>query len=169
MDAITLLKQDHREVEALFEKFESLGDRAYKGKAQVVSKIIQALKTHAELEETIFYPAFREGADDEDLALEAYEEHHVVKFLIAELELMQPEDERYDAKVTVLKELIEHHVEEEEQTMFPEAQKALGKDEIEALGQQMENARPRVEAHSAGARISITMLQQEVLQTKKRT
>ncbi|MDB5099597.1 MAG: hypothetical protein JWM80_4018 [Cyanobacteria bacterium RYN_339] len=160
MDAITVLKKDHRKVEELFAELEALGERAYKAKAKVVSKIILELKTHAELEEQIFYPAFRAEADDEDAVLEAYEEHHVVKLLIAEIEVLAPDHERYMAKCTVLKELIQHHVEEEEKEMFPEAKQAIKAAELEALGKRIEAARPAVQAKAAAPapRVSVTML-----------
>jgi hemerythrin superfamily protein len=160
MDAIKLLKQDHRRVEELFAQFEALGERAHKSKQKVVTQILLELKTHAELEEVIFYPAFRPEADDEQTVLEAYEEHHVAKLLMAEIEAMAPEHERYTAKVTVLKELIAHHVEEEEKEMFPEAKKALGTEEIKALGERIEAAKPEVRSRMASRspRLSVTMM-----------
>lgn len=160
MDAISILKQDHRKVEELFAQFERLGEKAYKSKAKVVAQIIQELKVHTKLEETIFYPAFRPAAKEEETVLEAYEEHHVAKFLLAELEVMDPEHERYAAKVTVLKELIAHHIEEEEKEMFPEASKALGKAEIKALGERIEADRPKVKQQSGepSPRVSVSLM-----------
>jgi hemerythrin-like domain-containing protein len=158
MDAIKVLKQDHRKVEQLFAELEALGERALKSRGKLMAKICQELKTHAELEETIFYPAFRQEAEDEDTVLEAFEEHHVVKFLIAELETLDPGHERFMAKATVLKELVQHHVEEEEGEMFPEALEALGKDEIQALGDRIEAARPAIQAKANAPRVSVTLM-----------
>ncbi|QNN64666.1 hemerythrin domain-containing protein [Sphingomonas rhizophila] len=135
MDAVALLKADHRTVEELFEKFEKAsGDGRKKALAE---QICMELTVHTELEEKIFYPAC-EGKVEEDLLKEAYVEHDGAKVLIAEIEAGGPDDEYYDAKVKVLSEQIEHHVEEEEKRMeglFAQARKA-GLD-MDALGEQM--------------------------------
>ena len=135
MDAVALLKADHRKVEELFEKFEKAsGDGRKKALAE---QICMELTVHTELEEKIFYPAC-EGKVEEDLLKEAYVEHDGAKVLIAEIEAGGPDDEYYDAKVKVLSEQIEHHVEEEEKRMeglFAQARKA-GLD-MDALGEQM--------------------------------
>src|SRR6266702_2347246 len=118
MDAITLLKKDHRTVEDVFKKFEKLGPRAKKGKQDVVERIIKELSVHSAVEETVFYPAIRQLIKDEkieDLVLESLEEHHIVKWTLSELAGMSPDHERFDAKVKVLMESVRHHVEEEEQ------------------------------------------------------
>src|SRR3954454_17529937 len=114
MDAITLLKNDHKTVEELFKKFEKAGDSAKKAKARLVDKMIEELAVHATIEEMTFYP-FVKGVSEEltDDVLESLEEHHIVKWVLSELENLTPEDERYDAKVTVLIENVRHHVEEE--------------------------------------------------------
>lgn len=134
-DAIALLKADHRKVEDLFAKFENAkGDGKKKALAQ---EICLELTVHTKIEEEIFYPAC-EGAVEEDLLKEAYVEHDGAKVLIAEIEASDPGDEFYDAKVKVLSEMIEHHVEEEEKRvegMFSQARKA-GLD-MDALGEQM--------------------------------
>lgn len=123
-DAIALLKADHRKVEDLFEKFESAkGDGK---KRSLAEEICKELTIHAKIEEDIFYPAC-EGAVDEDLLKEAYVEHDGAKVLIAEIEAGGPDDSFYDAKVKVLSEMIEHHIEEEEKRvegMFSQAKKA---------------------------------------------
>lgn len=134
-DAIALLKADHREVEDLFEKFEAARDAAAKRK--LANQICLELTVHTKIEEEIFYPAC-EGKIEEDLLKEAYVEHDGAKVLIAEIEAGSPEDEYYDAKVKVLSEQIEHHVEEEEKRMegmFSQARKA-GLD-MDALGEEM--------------------------------
>ncbi len=134
-DAIALLKADHRTVEDLFEKFESAkGDGA---KQKIAQQICLELTVHAQIEEEIFYPAC-EGEIEEDLLKEAYVEHDGAKVLIAEIEAGGPDDDYYDAKVKVLSEQIEHHVEEEEKRMegmFAQARHA-GLD-MDALGEQL--------------------------------
>lgn len=135
LDAVALLKADHRKVEDLFAKFEAAkGD----GRKQALAEeICMELTVHTKIEEDIFYPAC-EGKMEEDLLKEAYVEHDGAKVLIAEIEAGGPDDEFYDAKVKVLSEMIEHHVEEEEKRvegMFSQARKA-GLD-MDALGEQM--------------------------------
>ena len=134
-DAIALLKADHRAVEELFEKFEKAsGDGR---KREIAGKICMELTIHAQIEEEIFYPAC-EGKVEEDMLKEAYVEHDGAKVLIAEIEKGGPDDDYYDAKVKVLSEQIEHHVQEEEQRMegiFAQARKA-GLD-MDALGEQL--------------------------------
>ena len=134
-DAIAPLKADHRKVAGLFEQFEAAkGDGKKKALAQ---QICMELTVHTKIEEDVFYPAC-EGAIDEDLLKEAYVEHDAAKVLIAEIEAGGPDDAFYDAKVKVLSEMIEHHVEEEEQRvegMFSQARKA-GLD-MDALGGKM--------------------------------
>ncbi len=135
LDAVALLKADHRKVEDLFAKFEAAtGDGKKKALAE---QICMELTVHTKIEEDIFYPAC-EGKVEEDLLKEAYVEHDGAKVLIAEIEAGGPDDEFYDAKVKVLSEMIEHHVKEEEQRvegMFAQARKA-GLD-MDALGEQM--------------------------------
>jgi len=121
-DAVALLKADHAEVKAMFEQYEGLGKRALKAKKTLATKICHELIKHTTAEEEIFYPAVRADADDsEDLVDEATVEHASAKDLIAQILSMEPGDDLYDAKVTVLSEQIEHHVKEEEQEMFPKA------------------------------------------------
>lgn len=158
MDAIKLLKADHRKVEELFEKFEALGERAHKSQAKIVAQICRELTLHAAIEERHLYPNAQVKIE-EDLVLEAYEEHHVVKFLVEELETMSPEAERYAAKVTVLKEIVQHHVEEEETEFFPQLQKVLSKEQLEELGQRLEETRQELmsTAEKGLPRVSITM------------
>jgi hemerythrin superfamily protein len=133
-DAVALLKEDHRTVEELFAQFEkATGD----GRKKLATQICLELSVHAKIEEEIFYPAC-EGKVEEDLLKEAYVEHDGAKVLIGEIMAGEPSDEFYDAKVTVLQEQIEHHVEEEEKRMeglFAQAKKA-GLD-MDALGEQL--------------------------------
>jgi hemerythrin superfamily protein len=135
-DAIALLTADHKKVKKLFADFDRLKEEGSdEDKSAVVDQICNALNIHTELEEEIFYPAVREAIDDSDLMDEALVEHAGAKDLIAQLEDASPDDDLYDAKVTVLGEQIDHHVKEEEGEMFPKANKA--KVDTEALGAKM--------------------------------
>jgi hemerythrin superfamily protein len=148
MDAITLLKNDHKAVNELFKKFEKAGDNAHKTKAKLVEQIIHELAIHAVIEEVAFYPFIKGvSADLTDDVLESLEEHHVVKWLLSELETMSPEDERFDAKVTVLIENVRHHVEEEEQDMFPRVRKMLSRSDLQELGEALANAKKVAPTH----------------------
>ena len=135
-DAIAMLTADHKRVKTLFSEFDKLKEEGSdEEKSAIVEQICNELKIHAEIEEEIFYPAVREAIDDSDLMDEAIVEHAGAKELIAQLEEASPEDDLYDAKVTVLGEQIDHHVKEEEGDMFPKARKA--KVDSEALGERM--------------------------------
>jgi hemerythrin superfamily protein len=142
VDAITLLKNDHKTVEKLFKTFEKAGDRAPQTKAKTVHQIIEELSVHAAIEEQIFYPAIRkEVPDTEGQVLESLEEHHIVKWVLSELDGMTPADERFDAKVTVLIENVRHHVEEEEKELFPTVRQAMGRKKLGEIGDAMEAAK----------------------------
>jgi iron-sulfur cluster repair protein YtfE (RIC family) len=145
IDAFALLKQDHDKVKALFKEYEDKGDRAYKGKLEIAETIFQELAVHETIEEEIFYPAIRENASKEgvEIVLEGYEEHHVADVIIEELKALDIEDETYDAKFKVLRENIEHHIEEEETEMFPEARKALG-DRAAEIGERMQTRKEQL-------------------------
>jgi len=135
MDAIAMLKADHRKVEELFESFEKARDNARKQK--LATQICTELAVHTVIEEEIFYPACKEAAD-EDLLEESYVEHDGAKVLVAEIAEGSPDDEFFDAKVTVLSEMIKHHVKEEERAgegLFAQARAA--KLDLAALGAQM--------------------------------
>jgi hemerythrin superfamily protein len=123
-DAIDLLDEDHQILKELFEKFEAAKDR--RSKQPVIEKALKLLTVHAAIEEEIFYPALRNAKIEEMKPLldEALEEHHVAKFLMAELKGMDEQEERYDAKFEVLAESVRHHIKEEESDMFPKAKKA---------------------------------------------
>ncbi|MEO8188691.1 MAG: hemerythrin domain-containing protein [Burkholderiaceae bacterium] len=137
MDAIEMLVADHRHVEKLFKQYEKLveDEGSYNEKEALAATICAELTVHAQVEEEIFYPAARDVLDDEELIDEAVVEHASAKDLIAQLSDMSPDDDLYDAKIKVLGELIEHHVEEEEDEMFPKLKKA--KLDTGALGPQM--------------------------------
>jgi hemerythrin superfamily protein len=141
MDAFNLLKADHRKVEKLFAQLESASGG--EAKKRVFEQIKTELELHTHIEETIFYPATEEPKQTHDLTLEAYEEHNVVKKLLQELSRAKSPNEEWEAKAKVLQENVEHHVEEEEGQLFPKASSALGADEIETLGEQMEAEKAR--------------------------
>ena len=143
-DAVALLKQDHREVEDLFAQYEKASGEGRKQK--LATQICTELSIHAEIEEEIFYPAC-EGKVDEDLLQESYVEHDGAKVLIAEIIAGEPDDEFYDAKVKVLQEQIEHHVQEEERRLeglFSQARKA-GLD-MDALGEELAARKAQLKA-----------------------
>ncbi len=120
MDAITLLKNDHKAVEKLFKQFEKTKDDDHESRRRLVDQMIEELSVHASIEEQVFYPAVREDVPDtEDTVLEGLEEHHIFKWTLDELKDMDPEHERFEPKVTVLMESVRHHVEEEEGELFP--------------------------------------------------
>jgi hemerythrin superfamily protein len=129
-DAIKLLKDDHRQVKTWFKQYEKLDDEVEK--EALAQNICAALTVHAKIEEEIFYPALRKNIDDVELLDEAEVEHAAAKQLIAEILAMSPQDQLYDAKVKVLGEYVMHHVQEEEQDMFPEARES--EVDLEALG-----------------------------------
>ena len=142
MDAITLLKQDHKAVKQLFTQFDKLGDSAYTKKRQIVDKIIEELSIHAAIEEQVFYPAARAAVEEaRNCVLESLEEHHIVKWLLSELDGLDPKAERFDAKVTVLKENVLHHAEEEESDLFPQVRAAMGRKALQDLGERLELAK----------------------------
>ena len=137
MNAIEMLKKQHREVEELFETLEGAGEGAMKTKERVFQQLADALAVHAEIEEKIFYPESKD-ADTEELLREAVEEHLSVKRVIADLMQTGPEDEQFDARCKVLREQIEHHVKEEEEELFPKVKKACSKEQLEDMGERME-------------------------------
>jgi hemerythrin superfamily protein len=142
MDAITLLKQDHKTVESLFKKFEKTGENAHAAQRDLAEKIVRELSIHAAIEEQVFYPAIREAVPEtEETVLESLEEHHIVKWVAAELAAMKPDHERFKAKMTVLIENVRHHVEEEEGELFPTVRKGMGRKALAEIGQAMEEAK----------------------------
>ena len=144
-NAISVLKQDHSNVEELFHRFEGLSGDALKEKARIRDKVIEHLSVHGELEEQVLYPAIRaKMPDEQDLVLEALEEHHMMKVALSELEKVQPGHERFDAKFTVLMENVRHHVQEEEDDLFPKVRDGFTNEELNDLGRQMEELRPNV-------------------------
>lgn len=140
-DCLDLLVEQHREVEELFARFEELSDRPSQRKADVVREIITHLVRHAEIEEQIFYPAVAETLPDAASEVEeGLEEHHAAELLLWELDHLRPGAERYDAKVTVLIEQVRHHVEEEEQEVFPQVREALDEQRRREIGAALADA-----------------------------
>ena len=150
LDAIALLKSDHREVEKWFEQFEKT--RSDERKEELAEKICSALRIHMQIEEGIFYPAFLSATDDIDLHHEAEVEHDGAKKLIKEIEASSSTDEYYDAKVKVLSEMIKHHVKEEEQRggMFAEARQS--EMDLKAIGAQMQARKRELANGGSGTR-----------------
>ena len=146
MDAFNLLKADHRKVEDLFSQLEAARGQA---KLRVFEQIKMELDVHTHIEEKIFYPALEKPKQTHDLTLEAYEEHDVVKKLLREMSRSKSADEEWQAQAKVLQENVEHHVEEEENELFPKASAALGQAEIEELGEELAAEKNRKQKSAA--------------------
>ena len=141
MNAFTLLKADHKKVAGILEKIDSTTERGVKTREELFTQLKTELDLHAHIEETILYPALEQADETRDITLEAYEEHRLVKQLLGELDSLGKDEETWTAKFTVLKENIEHHVEEEEGEMFKKARKVLSEKEAEDLGERLEAAK----------------------------
>lgn len=149
MDALKLLKEDHKKVKTLFGEVEALRDRATGQRKKLFQQIDQELTIHAKIEETIFYPEFRSRAnkgEEREEVLEAYEEHGIVKTIIGELEDLDPKDETYKAKLSVLKDLVDHHVKEEEGPMFKMARELFDAEELDEIGERILTAKEELGA-----------------------
>lgn len=143
-DAIVLLKQDHKEILKAFKEFEKAGENAHQKKGQLVRKMIELLTVHTYIENEVMYPRVRELLPEvEDDVLESYEEHHVADVLTFELASMKAEDERFEAKTTVLIENVRHHIDEEEQEWFPKVREGLGRKVLNELGADMVEAKKK--------------------------
>ncbi|MGH3850405.1 MAG: hemerythrin domain-containing protein [Pseudonocardiaceae bacterium] len=145
-DAIALLMEDHKKVQKMFKDYDKLKEQegADEDKSQLAEQICDELTIHTHIEEEIFYPAARDAIDDDDMLDEAEVEHASAKELISQLESMEPGDELYDAKVTVLGEYINHHVKEEQDEMFPKVRKS--KLDLYALGAEMKERKQELQA-----------------------
>jgi Hemerythrin HHE cation binding domain len=137
MDALKLLKDDHTEVKKMLKELDETTERAEKTRAEGFAKLEEMLVVHETIEEEILYPALKEFAKTKDIALEAYEEHHVVDMVMAEIKETPVEDETWAAKFTVVKENLEHHIEEEEGEMFKQARQVMDEAELNELGDRM--------------------------------
>ena len=146
MNAFTLLKADHKKVAGILEILDSTTERGAKTREELFTQLKTELDIHARIEETIFYPALEKADETRDITLEAFEEHRLVKQLLKELQSLAKDGEEWTAKFTVLKENIEHHVEEEEGEMFKKARKVLSEKDAETLGTRMERAKTEQKA-----------------------
>lgn len=145
-DAIKLLKDDHDKVRDLFEQLMDTTERATKTRKKLIDEIAKEIKIHTTIEEEIFYPAFRDAIEEKEkkkMFHEALEEHHVVDLVLPEVRDADPSTVKFAAKAKVLKELVEHHADEEEKEMFKAARKVLDKEQLRDLGEKME-ARKKV-------------------------
>jgi hypothetical protein len=137
MDAIQLLQDDHEKMKKLLTELEGTTERSPAKRERLFTKAREELTVHEAIEEEIFYPALKEHPKAKQLVLEAYEEHGVVDMVMAEIEGVPFDDETWAAKFTVMKENIEHHIEEEEKEMFKQARDVFGKEELSELGRRM--------------------------------
>ena len=151
MDAMKLLEEDHRKVKKLLEEGDGTTERATKRRTELLEELLTELRIHETIEEEIFYPALEEHAKTKEIALEGYEEHHAVDNIAAELVALDPSDETWGAKFTVMKENIDHHIEEEEGEMFPKARQALDDDELPEIADMMETRREELRAKAGAA------------------
>jgi hemerythrin-like domain-containing protein len=138
MDAVKLLKDDHEKVKRILNDLDSTTERGVKTREELFAKLKRELEVHETIEEEIFYPALKEHPKMKDLVLEAYEEHHVVDTVMAEIVDVPFSDETWGAKLTVMKENVEHHIEEEEDEMFKQARQVFSQEELAELGDQMQ-------------------------------
>jgi len=140
MDALELLKKDHRKVKDLFEEAEGTEDE--KEQRKLFDEIQTELETHARIEETVFYPAMEKREELKDMVLESIEEHKQVKTLLREMDNLKSDSEKFEPKLKVLMENVEHHAEEEEEgKMFPKVRQIFSQQELESLGQELEAAK----------------------------
>jgi hemerythrin superfamily protein len=140
MDALELLKQDHKKVKELFEQAEGMEDG--KEQKEIFKQIKKELETHTRIEESVFYPAMQKYEELEDMVLEAIEEHKQVKTLLREMDDLAKDSDKFEPKLKVLMENVEHHAEEEEEgKMFPKVRELVDKAALEELGQELEAAK----------------------------
>ena len=148
-NAITMLKSDHAAVKRLLRELSETTERAVKQREALVARIEREIKMHAQIEEEVFYPAFKaasRGSEAEDLFYEAAEEHHLVDMVLPALKAANPKSKEFTAKASVLKELIEHHIKEEEGEMFKEARSLFSDEQLRELGDMMQARKDSVEA-----------------------
>ncbi|HEV7858420.1 MAG TPA: hemerythrin domain-containing protein [Pyrinomonadaceae bacterium] len=141
MNAFELLKADHKKVAGIFEELEPTTNRAIKTREELFTELKNELDVHSQIEEQILYPALKDAEETHEITLEAYEEHHVVKQLLTELDAMSVDSDEWSAKLKVLQENVEHHVEEEEGEMFKQAREVLSSEQIDAIGTRLEAAK----------------------------
>ena len=149
MNALTLLKRDHTEVKKMLSDLEDTTERAEKTRTEGLATLKHELGIHEAIEEEIFYPALKKHPKTKDLALEGYEEHHVVDTIMGELEGVEPSDETWMAKFSVMKENLEHHISEEEDEMFPKVEQVFEDEELQELGARMQERKEELQAQAA--------------------
>lgn len=153
MDALALLHQDHVKVGSLFDQYVMTDDR--EGKNWVVDQILSELMIHAQIEETIVYPALREKSATPDVGM-AYEEHHLAEIVMCQLTELEPGSEEFSVKLATLKDLVAKHIEMEERVLFEQALRVLGTDRLRELGTQIEAKKAELKAQAP--RLSVTMM-----------
>ena len=141
-DAIEILEREHREFEAILKQGEETTERARKTRRELLDRLTTLLNAHELMEEKVLYPALQAHPQARDIVLEGYEEHHVADLIVAELHKVATDDEAWGAKFKVLKENIEHHIEEEEGEMFRLARGIFSRDELRELAERMQAVRP---------------------------
>ena len=142
MDALDLLKEDHQKVKELFEAVEETEDQ--KEKNRIFAEIQSELETHARIEETVFYPAMEKHEELTDMVLESIEEHKQIKTLLKEIANLTSDSDKFEPKLQVLMENVEHHAEEEEEgKMFPKIRQICSQQDLEELGQELEAAKDK--------------------------
>ena len=151
MNAFQLLKEDHQKVSGIFQQLEPTTERAEKTRTELFARLKEELDIHAKIEESVFYPAIKQEAETREIVLEGFEEHHVVKMLLKELEAIPVDTEQWTAKLKVLQENVEHHVEEEEGEMFQKARQVLSEEQINQLGAEMEQMKQQLKQQSKSA------------------
>jgi hemerythrin superfamily protein len=137
-DAIVLLREDHKEIRQVFKQFQKAEDESSATRQRLVDRMIELLTVHTYVENEVMYPRVRELLPDlEHDILESYEEHHVADVLVVELAAMKADDERFNAKTTVLIENVSHHIQEEEDEWFPKVREGLGRKALQELGEEL--------------------------------
>ncbi|MNS36391.1 DNA nickase [compost metagenome] len=155
MDPIELLMADHREVETLFDQFEAVVEASPERAMAIADQIFSALTVHAEVEEKLVYPALKDALDEPLDVLAAIEEHHVAKLLVKELKAMTLDDERFEAKLLVLEEMVRNHVEEEERELLPLAKALLPREVYTELGLQIADTQDRLRRQALNLNVSM--------------
>lgn len=146
MDALALLKKDHDQVKKMLKDLDDTTDRAIKTRQDLFERLKFSLTVHEQMEEAVLYPALKEHAETKEIVLEAYEEHDVVDTILGELEQTPFDDETWHAKLTVMRENLLHHIQEEEDEMFGQVRRLFDKATLESLGDQMRTIKAQARA-----------------------
>lgn len=137
MSVFNILKDDHRKVAKLLDEASETTERAIKGRKELISKIKSELTLHSKMEESIFYPVLKEYKETHELIMESYAEHETIEYLLKQVSSEGPENDEWLAKLTVLKENVEHHVDEEENQLFPKVRKILDQTQLNEMAEKM--------------------------------